>query len=270
MKRRRTAIFPRPGALFAAALFIAVSWGTVFAGRPLITDDTSTQGKGGYLLEVGIDYGRDNSDGTKVNRTGATVEMDYGIGERVDLNVVSAYQVMQIDDQGDRSTPQGITDTMIELKWRFYENTSGLSFAVKPGLIMPTGNYTNGTGGGDYRFGTGDVKPRLYLVGTRQMGPFAFHLNLGYIRNLSRYSAQQDLWHASLAAEWRATKKLRFVCNTGIDTNMDKGTTEDPAFVLGGVIYALTEKIDLDFGIRYGLAEPGYDTGFTSGISVKF
>ncbi len=244
--------------------------GDLFAGRPLITDDTSTQGKGGYLFETGVEYNRDDSDGVKVRRKAAAVELDYGLADPVDLCISTTYQALDINNQGDKSSPQGVTDTLLELKWRFYDNNRWLSFAVKPGMYLPTGNYTVGTGSGDYRMGSGQVRPRLYFVGTGVVSTLSFHLNLGYMRNVNRYDAQTDLWHASLAGEWRLIKDLRLVGNVGVDTNPDKGTSTDPAFVLGGIIYSLTEKVELDLGVKYGLAEPGYDTMFTSGVSVKF
>ena len=255
--------------LFVLFLFVAFS-GTAFAGRPLITDDTSTQGKGGYLLEMGYEYNKDDTDGGRVRRDAGTVEVDYGLADPVDLIVSTAYQALQINNPGDTSSPGGVTDTLVELKWRFYENRKGLSFAIKPGTMLPTGNYTLGEGSGDYRFGTGQMRPRLYFVATQYAGPFAFHVNLGYMRNYNRYDAATDLWHASIAGEWRMMKKLRLVCNTGIDTNPEKGTSTDPSFVLGGVIYTVTERVEVDFGVKYALGEPGYDAGFTTGISIKF
>jgi hypothetical protein len=256
--------------LLLALLILPVLSSPALAGRPLITDDTSTQGKGGALLEVGIDYARDDSDGVSVKRLSYSVELDYGIADRIDLILATAYQGLQIDNLGDKSSPQGVTDTLFELKWRFYEDKKGLSFAIKPGVMLPTGNYSLGMGSGDYRFGSGQVRPRLYLVGTQEVGSFAFHLNLGYMRNFNRYDAQEDIWHASLAGEWRLAKRWRVVGNVGIDTNPEKGTSSDPTFALAGIIYALTEKIEADFGIRYGLGEPGYDTTFTTGLSLKF
>jgi hypothetical protein len=270
MNTHGLSVISRTIPLVLALLILPLFPSPVLAGRPLITDDTSTQGRGGALLEAGIDYARDDSDGVSVRRLSASVELDYGIADRIDLILSTAYQGLQIDNLGDKSFPQGATDTLLELKWRFYEDKSGLSFAVKPGVMLPTGNYSLGTGSGDYRFGSGQVRPRLYFIGTREAGSLSFHLNLGYMRNFNRYDAQEDIWHASLAGEWRMTKRWRLVGNVGIDTNPDKGTSSDPTFLLAGVIYSLTEKTEADFGVRYGLSEPGYDTTFTTGISIKF
>jgi hypothetical protein len=249
-------------------LFFAVA--PAFAGRPLITDDASTQGKGKATLQLGFDYVYDDVDDLTVKKSVPSMEIDYGMADRVDLTVATNYQFIQIDNNGDRSSPSGISDTLLELKWRFLENNSGLGLALKPGIFVPTGNYTKGMGSGDYRFGGGKIKPRLYFVASQEIGPLAFHLNLGYMRNETEYVAQRDIWHASLAAEWRIGKAFKIICNSGVDTNLEKGTTTDPIFILGGVVYSVSDRLDLDFGIRQGIGEPGLDWVFTTGASIKF
>ena len=58
---------------------------------------------------------------------------------------------------------------------RFYEHAD-LSLAIKPGLTLPTGDDEKG-------LGTGKATYRLFFIASQEMDPWAFHLNLGYIRN---------------------------------------------------------------------------------------
>jgi hypothetical protein len=259
-----------PVKALAILLIILMFSGTAFAGRPLITDDTGTQGKGKYLLELSGEYSRDDDEGVTVNKKSIGVELDYGIKDNIDLIISSGYQNFQIDNSGMTSSPEGITDTLIEMKWRFYENKDRLSFAIKPGIIIPTGDYTKGLGGGDVRLGTGEVRYRLYLIGTKEFKHAAFHLNLGYLRNEARYDARENLLHASLAGEWKITKKFKIVGNIGVDTSPDTDSSIDPVFLLGGFVYSLSDRIDLDLGVKRGLNDPGYDLSITGGISFKF
>jgi hypothetical protein len=259
-----------PVKTFIIFLTVIMLSGTAFAGRPLITDDTSTQGKGKYLLESGGEYSRDDDEGVRVNKKLITVELDYGIKDNVDLIISSGYQNFQINNEGITSTPEGVIDTLLELKWRFYENNEGLNFAIKPGIFIPTGDYKKGFGGGDVRLGTGKVRYRLYLVGTKEFKNTAFHLNLGYMRNEARYDARENLLHASLAGEWKITKKFRIVANIGVDTSPDTDSRIDPIFLLGGFVYSLRDKVDLDFGVKRGLNDPGYDLTFIGGVSIRF
>ncbi len=244
--------------------------GTAFAGRPLITDDTGTQGKGKYLLEFSGEYSIDNDEATDVKRKTFTTELDFGVTENIDLILTAAYQGMRIDNPGSTNSSDSLNDTLIELKYRFYENKNGLSFAVKPGIYLPTGDYTKGYGGGDVRYGTGEVRYRLYFISTQEFKRTAFHLNFGYMRNEARFEARKDLLHASLAGEWKITEKLKIAGNIGVDTSPDTDSNIDPVFVLGGFVYSFTDKISADFGIKHGLNAPGYDLTYSGGVSIKF
>jgi len=259
-----------PVKALAILLIILMFSGTAFAGRPLITDDTNTQGKGKYQLQIGGEYSRDDNDDLRVNKTTITAELDYGIKDNIDLMISSGYRSFQINNSGITSSPEGITDTLVEIKWRFYEDKNSLSLAIKPGIITPTGNYTKGLGGADIRLGTGETRYRLYLIGTKEFEHAAFHLNLGYLRNENSYDARENLLHASLAGEWKITKKLKIVGNIGIDTNPDTDSSIDPVFLLAGFVYSLSDSIDIDIGVKRSLNDPGYDLSITGGISFKF
>jgi len=90
------------------------------------------------------------------------------------------------------------------------------------------------------------------------------------LRNENRYDARENLWHASLAGEWKLTKKFKIVGNIGVDRSPDTGTSIDPVFLLGGLVYSLSDKIDLDLGLKRGLNDSLYDFTLIGGISIKF
>ena len=98
----------------------------------------------------------------------------------------------------------------------------------------------------------------------------AFHLNVGYIRNENKADERNDIWHASLAAEFEAKKDLKLVANIGVESNPDKTADTDPAFLLGGVIYSITEDFDMDFGVKAGLNEAETDYSLLAGIAFRF
>ena len=85
------------------------------------------------------------------------------------------YEWIRAKEEGDTFTENGISDISLEVKWRFYEK-DGLSFALKPGISMPTGDEEKG-------LGAGRVGYRIFFITTKEIAPWAFHLNLGYIRN---------------------------------------------------------------------------------------
>jgi hypothetical protein len=90
------------------------------------------------------------------------------------------------------------------------------------------------------------------------------------MRNCNRYDARTDIWHASFATEWKIVQTIKIVGNIGIDTNQDKGSITDPAFVLGGIIYSPAPWIELDAGLRWGLNEQGRDGSVTVGVTLHF
>jgi len=237
------------------------------ATHPLITDDAGTQGKGKFQLEMNGQYDSDKEsvDGVSVKTRGgqAAVTLSYGIVDNVDLVAGLPYQWGKIEeDDAAASDEQGISDMVIEAKWRFFEH-NGFNLALKPGISIPTGNETKG-------LGTGKIGGHLFLIGSAEIAPWAFHINLGYIRNENKADERENLWHASLATTWEFVKKLKFVTNIGIESNPDTGTSTDPAFILGGIIYSLAENFDLDFGIKYGLNSSETDCSLMAGIAVRF
>jgi hypothetical protein len=148
------------------------------------------------------------------------------------------------------------------MKWRFYEK-DGLSFALKPGLTFPTGEDEKG-------LGSGKVTYRLFLIGTKEIKPWTFHLNLGYIRNENKLDENEDLWHGSLASTIEVIKNLKLAGNIGLERNTDPNLNDPKAFILGGVIYCLSENFDVDFGVKGGLTKPEEDYTILMGITWRF
>ena len=63
---------------------------------------------------------------------------------------------------------------------------------------------------------------------------------------------------------------LTVVGNVGMETNEDKSSGKDPAFILGGIIYSVSENFDIDAGVKAGLNEPATDIAYLAGIAVRF
>lgn len=245
-------------------LFLA---GNSYAAHPLITDDTGTQGKGKFQLEINGEtgYDKEKEEGVTIKETGGEVAaaFSYGALDNLDLVVGLPYQWNKTKEDGDTvSDEDGISDMSFEAKWRFYDK-DGLSLAVKPGITLPTGDDEKG-------LGTGKITYSLFFITTKEAEPWAFHLNIGYIRNENKSDEKQDIWHVSLASEMEAAKDLKLVANIGAEKNPDKTSSTDPAFILGGVIYSLTENIDIDFGVKFGLNKPETDLTLLAGTAIRF
>lgn len=255
--------FLRPLLMFAIALFPAVAW----PAHPLITDDTGTQGRGRYELELNGQYDRDKElvDGASVKAATwqAGASLSYGLGDEADLVVGIPYQWLRTrEDHAVVSKEGGLSDATVELKWRFFQK-EGLSLAVKPGLRLPTGREEKGLGAGRTGY-------QLYLIGSLEAAPWALHANGGYLRNENGIGEEKDLWHASLAATHDLGRGITLVANLGLERNPDRAAGQDPAFFLGGVIYNLTDRLAFDLGVKYGLTDAETDWSLLAGVALRF
>ncbi len=154
--------------------------------------------------------------------------MTYGVNDNLDVAIGIPYRDMRIKEAGESMSAKGIADIPLYAKWRFYEN-DGLSFALKPGITLPAGDV-------EKELGTGKITFSIFLINTKEVKPWAFHLNLGYIRNDNKVDDIKDLWHASLVTEFEAAKGLRLVINGGIEHTREQDSNIDSVFLLGGLI----------------------------------
>ena len=245
---------------------------TSFAAHPLVTDDTGTQGKGKFQLEVNSEftYEKETEAGVTKKETGTQVAtaLSYGVTDNVDVVLGMPNQWKKSsEDSAVTSDASGVSDMSIEVKWRFFDK-EGLSFDLKPGITLPTGDENKGLGNGRASYS-------LNLITTKKVEPWAFHLNLKNTVNEYKLQAdkdakRRDIWHVSLASEVELIKNLRVVGNVGVERNQGKTKRTHPAFILGGVIYSIAENFDIDLGIKRGLNKPAIDYSILAGITLRF
>jgi len=235
---------------------------TAFAAIPLITDDTGTQGKGKFQLEVLGEYDHDKEEGIKGETQGVAAAFTYGILDSLDIVLAVPYAFWREKDGGCTEKEDGLADLAIEAKWRFFER-EGFSLALKPGLTLPTGDEDKG-------LGTGRATEYLFLIASKEASPWAFHLNLAYIRNENKNDERDDLWHASLASSYEIFKQLKLAGDIGMEKNPDRCSSVDPAYILGGFIYSPLENLDFGLGIKGGLTDTETDLSIRGGITWRF
>jgi hypothetical protein len=246
----------------ALMLAPAAAW----AALPLITDDTYTQGKGKSQLEVGaVYYGDSSSEGDiAINETDDLIfsTLTYGITERVDVFIGLLYIWSHVQTAGSNITTDGISDTVLGVKWRLFEKDR-LSFAIKPVMILPTGNEDKGLGGGMIDYGA-------YFILTKEFDPWAIHANLGYIRNENKINEQNDLWQVSLATTYEMVKDLKLCADIGAITNKNKTSEVEPSYMLAGLIYTVKENLDISIGVKFGLNKPEINWALLPGVTYRF
>jgi len=238
-----------------------------FSKDMLITNDTGTQGKGNLLVEVNSEFAFNKQvffDATTREASfGLETIFSYGISESADVILGIPYLWSRVEEDGaGTSKENGISDLSVELKWRFYEK-DGLSFALKPGLSLPTGDQAKG-------LGTGRTGYNLFFITTKVIGTLTFDVNLAYTRNENKVDERKDIWYASFAAEVPVAENVRLIGNIGLQTNPDKTSNSYPAFFIGGINYSLTNTFDINLGLKRGLNKSETDYAVLAGIALRF
>jgi len=242
----------RIGIAIIVAIFYYVP---AFAGHPMITDDTGTQGKEKYLLELNSGFVIEGQD----TGSGMLAALTWGIANNIDLGIEFPYQWSPV---------KGKCDIPVEVKWRILDcDENGLSLALKPGFSIPSGDEKKG-------LGNGAVTAGLLVIVTKEWKHGAVHSNLGYTRDAYGLKSdsdvfRKDIWHASIATEINLTENLRSVFDAGIDTNSDKTSNVHPVYLIGGLIHSATENVDIDFGVKLGLNQPVSNTMFLCGLTMN-
>ncbi len=138
----------------------------------------------------------------------------------MDIVIGLPFQWSKVEKGGKvEANVDGLSDISLECKWRFLEK-DGLSFALKPGATLPSGNKDKGLGNGRPSYG-------IVFITTKERKPWAFHFNLRYTHNEykldeDRDTNRKDILHISVASEFEVIDDLRVIMNIGIETNPDK------------------------------------------------
>ena len=248
--------------LFAVICVPALSW----AAHPLITDDSGTQGTGKFQIETSGGWLSDESETgsveTKEVDSFATVVFTGGIAETVDLAVTVPYVWTGTTSAGRTAKERGISDTVIEAKWRFFEKEK-LSMALKPAVVIPTGDEKKGLGTGHYGY-------TAFLIATYEAEPCAFDVNLGYLHLENRAEERLSRWFASIAARYKVAAQWKLVGEAGAARNPDAAISSHPAFSQAGVIFSPKENLDLSAGYVFGLNDAEIDHTVRAGVTFRF
>lgn len=246
------------------SLFLLISilnLSPLYAYHPLITDDTGTQGKGRYQYEFQLEYGYDREEGIKTEELSLNNTLTYGLTDNLDIGIGAPYIYWKEED-GESIDESGFSDIELGLKYRFYE-LKGFKAAIKPSITIPSGDEKRG-------LGSGRVTGRLFLILDKEFEDFTLFFNAGYIRNENSVDERKNLWHLSLAGEYRIKEELKIVGNIGMEKAPDKTADEELAFLIGGAVYSLSEVFDLSGGIKAGLTKTETDLSLMAGITWRF
>jgi hypothetical protein len=227
---------------------------TVHAAHPLVTDDTGTQGTGGYQIEVNTDWLRDANTKTRT----ATATLTRGLTETTDIFLDMPFAL---------SHPMGLNDIGLGLKWRLLES-DGLSLGLKPELSISSGDQ-------EKQLGDGRSGAALTFLTQYESGDWTWLFNVG--TELHRYSSasSQDEYRryinkASVGLTYQLDDQWLLILDTGVQSHVNKSVKKDPRFAIIGLIYSLSEDAELDVGYKKALNTTEIDRQVGIGLTYRF
>ena len=165
----------------------------------MLTDDTGTPGAKECELTVACTDQRDHHGVQQEQFPQA--ELDYGVTDRIQLELTVAWLVEKEPDQQRRSA---LGDSDLGIKWRFYDDpTTGLSISVTPQLEFHTRSATPENEQPEN--GTTWVLP-LEIQG--KVGPLEWGAELG--RSLG--TRDSDAWFYGLVLGRQVNPRLELAC----------------------------------------------------------
>ena len=269
----------------SCAVFLSLLIATpVFAAIPLITDDTGTQGKGKFQVELFGEYGHDKEERVTSNNSDLSAALTYGLIDPIDIVLSVPYQVWRTDDSDSVATENGIGDLAFEATWRISE-IGDWSFALKPGLTIPTGSDSRGLGAWKATYHVFSIA--AYNAGEERFAPegrrierpeekalhhaeWSAYCSATYTRNENSIGERMDLWSFSAAGSVEFIEDFYVVADLGAQTNTDAASSTCPAYFLTGFIYSPAENMDLGLGVIFGLNSAEADYSVRDGITFRF
>ncbi len=244
------------GLVLSALLLCFTS--SIFAARPLITDDADTVEKGTFQVEGGFDFVRqDNHD----KEYFPSFTLTFGLFERMDIGVGSAYLFV---NPAEGKKVNGFSDTPLKVKYRFLDQKGWIpSFVVSGLLIIPTASKSKGIGSGKVDFNITNIFQ--WNLSKR----WQLYMNLGY--TFIGDKQRNDELNYSIAGQFVLSEKWALVGEIFGLNNFNGNKRDDPILGLVGIQYMLfTDKLVLDAGVEIGMSKAAPDFRWTTGLTWLF
>lgn len=234
-----------------ACVFLFLAGAELQAAHPLITEDTGTQGAGGWQLELFGEEGAARGTRARLDRHDAV--LSYGLADTLDLQAGMPWI---------REAASGMGDATLDLKWRFLER-GPFSLGLKPGLSLPTGDDARGLGAGRLGWGT-------LLILSYDHGPWAFHAHAGYKRNRNTLGERESLTHFSGAIAGQAAPGVKVIIDVARITSPDPAVSQAERYIVFGAIWSVTRDFDLDLGLKVGRGGAALGEALLLGLATRW
>jgi hypothetical protein len=153
-----------------AVLLLCTTHALAQGGPPMRTDDPGTPGNGNAEINVALGSER---GATERFFDSPVLDINYGVGERIQLNFQIAYELRGTDQA---ATQSGLGNSSAAVKWRFFESKSlDLQISTYPRVDFnnPTASVKRGIADRGARF-------LLPVELTKKLGPVEVNIEGGY------------------------------------------------------------------------------------------
>ncbi len=229
-----------------AAATLATLSSASLAFQPLITDDTGTQGAAGKQIEVGF-VDKQASVAGDSTRT-RTLPLVFTLGDTETLDFYIGVTPTMIRSNVPGVDADGLGNTALGLKWRFFENEGGgTSLAVKPEVRLPvsSGDEAAGLGAGATSYG-------LSLILSQDVAFGAIHFNLAAGRDeflAASARPQVNSRRVSIAPVWDLSEQWKLALEVGHESVSSAGDTTISQFVQLGAVFSPGKDLDFALGV---------------------
>jgi hypothetical protein len=255
--------------VFAAACAVSSCFSASIAHaqtRPLQTEEATTGAAGGFLLDTGLDFIKDEPNfitGKPRDRyDGPLLRVVYSPSNNVemDLEWVSRISTPHDPDFGSVSDAGDVT---MRTKLRVYDGGDRLpTFAVRFWVTWAETRY-------EQALGPNTLRSAAQGLVTIPVDRVRFHVNAGFglDDDAQKLHLQSDFLVYGLAGEWRAQEHLALLAELAGRTGSGHPGTDKHSELRAGVRVG-GPKLTADAALRRGLGDADGKLGFTVGLSV--
>ena len=249
----------------AAALSVGI-----FAAEPLVTDRPTageaahTVGWQAFQIELGPDLVRDVGDRTAVTSFRTPVKLRYGVTENTEIHLQSAgFASDSTVKDGARDEQTGVADLELGFKSAYSGGGHGPSSGISLTFTIPVGSAP---------FRAASVVPSARLLFA---WPLGFQTSLGANVGVTFLNSndprtigpQVPLFYAVGVGRPLVGPLGGFIEVFGEIPTTRQG--EASTSLDGGLVWLLTDDVQLDVALRGGLSDNAPDFGATIGISIR-
>lgn len=236
-----------------------------FAGlqHPLITENAETVAPQKFEAETAIEYNMFKVGGTKVNSFTLQETVTGGIMPKLDAFVSVPFSSYKADVDG-ASRESGLNDVTIGARWGF-AHVDKMAFAVKPFVSLPTGDEDKHLGEGGVGFGATAV------CSLELDKALSIDANVRLTHQATKGDSYNE-FGLGVAGKFEATKELKVVGEV-VAAKSDVDGSKWVSNLTAGAIFAAQKNMDLDLGIRFGLASEENEKdplAILAGLTFKF